>query len=248
MKICHWLYCLAVSSLSLFSSIKIQAQEKSTTELSHVVDNKLFRYQGPVRYFAEAGGGGMKSGDFEGIELSASAGFNFGQSLNHALALEYLYADLHTKTCFANLGSLSGITDSQLKAAGKCRLKEYMLMLNYRISKTWGKNIKIPCYVGIGTGINLMEYDDYSLQVNISSDGKTRRSIQKKSTLEPEPVGQVFAGIGIQLTNRLSIAVRGRVLLTKTEKVRLGNTTCLRTAASSDHAQYAAELVLSIIL
>jgi len=241
-------YIPLVFLLALAPSLFADTGTRSANPLSKEVSYKLFNYQGPIMYFAEAGGGGMKSGDFEGLELSANIGTRFGQNLNHALSFEYIYADLYTQTCFAPTSAFSGITSAELRAAGKCRLKEYMAMLNYRFGGSVGKSIKIPFYIGAGAGLNVMEYDDYSLRVTVSSSGSTRRSIQKKSTLEPEPAGQVFAGIGIQLTQRFSIMVRGRVLFTKTEKVRLGNMTGLKVVACSKNTQYAGELVFSIIL
>ena len=241
-------HTLLVLLLVLAHSLFADQGSHPNNPLFKEVNCKLFNYQGPIMYFAEVGGGCMKSGDFEGIELSSNIGTQFGQTLNHALSFEYIYADLHTQSCFAPTSTFPGIASSELRAAGKCRLKEYMTILNYRFGGSIGKSIKIPFYIGAGAGLNVMEYDDYSLRVSVSSTGRTQRRIQKKSTLEPEPAGQVFAGIGIQITERLSIMLRGRVLFTKTEKVRLGNMTGLKVVACSKNTQYAGELVFSIIL
>ncbi|HCR36684.1 MAG TPA: hypothetical protein DIU37_00880 [Opitutae bacterium] len=218
---------------------------------------EALKYTGPYNYYGEFGVGGMESGDFDGFTLSARTGIHFGEKLQDALEFEFLFAKLTT-----SVRSLSGpdlrvsgifggsflVADNLVKGQGD--LEEYMLMLNYRYGGTLNKKVKIPYYIGFGGGINLMDFRNKKQRFTtiVGTTAPVNVATKTIRDFDIAPVGQIFAGTGVFISDNVAIMVRGRALLTPIkERVKIGKLDNLQTVASSDYYQLGAEVVLSVI-
>lgn len=165
------------------------------------------------RTYADISGSYVYSGNnFDGYGISVLGGFNISEDKTNSLELEYIHIQLNGdntrvngSTGFTAPGLAPLVTRSSSDTMNSAKIKENMILCNYRHTIIPANSDRYTVDIGAGIGANFVDREVSGISSETAPStgpAMTETSTTTTSDSSTEFVGQVFGSLNILLSKK----------------------------------------------